>query len=109
MPLNDTVTIGAQKYRVRTNPITLSGSPAQIEGGLQSEVISGPVTVEPGNGPNELVITPNTDASPGQAVVRCFGDADLGAGVELIEDLVTLDLVAERAANLGLTGGVEPL
>jgi hypothetical protein len=109
MPLEGTVTLGVQKYRVVANPITLSGSPASIDGALQGEVLQGDVTVEPGNGPNDLVIRPNSGAALGDALVRVFGDADLGAGVELIEDLVTVHLVAERAANLGLTGGAEPL
>lgn len=106
MPAEGTVTLGLQKARVTASPTTLSGLTASLDGPLAGAVVSGDATVEPGNSNLDLVIRPGVTL--GDVVVRISGDADLGAGVVLLEDLVTVHVVAELAANLGLGVAAEP-
>jgi len=93
-----------QKVKVTANPTTTAGNPATLDGGLQAEVVSGDGSVEliPAE-PNSVYVV--SGAGVGQTVVRVFADADLGAGVVLIEDSVTLDVSGAQAANFGLVAG----
>ena len=109
MPAEGTITLGQQKARVTASPTTLSGAPASIDGVLQGELLSGDALIEPGSGPLDLVIRQSSTTGAGDAVVRVFGDADLGAGVVTIEDVVTIHFVSELAANLGVGVTSEPL
>jgi len=107
MPIEGTATFGVEKARVTASPRTLSGATASLDGALQGEVVGGDGSVEPGNGSLDVVI--RQGSAIGDVVVRVFGDADLGAGLQVIEDLVTVHFVAERAANLGLGVVAEPI
>ena len=97
----------ASKVRVQIKPVSLSGKPATIE--------AGSLTVTPADGlVNPVVNLESADtftvqadlpdgATVSDADFTVSGDADLGAGVETISDVVRCHLTTEKAANLGLT------
>lgn len=93
-----------QKVKVTANPVTSAGNPAQLDGGIQAEVLSGDGSVQPVPGePNSFFAV--SGSGVGQTVYRVFGDADLGSGTVLIEDTVTLDVSGAQAASFGLVAG----
>lgn len=93
-----------QKVKVTATPVTSSGNPAQIDGGLQAEVLSGDGTFAavPGE-PNALFFV--SGSAVGQTRYRVFADADLGEGVTIIEDTVEYEVSGAQAASFGLTAG----
>ncbi len=96
-----------QKVRFTASPTTASGSPASLDGNLGAVVDSGDATVEPGAGSLDVVVRPGPGFL-GDVTGRIQGDADLGAGVETIEETFTLHVTSARAANLGVVATVEP-
>lgn len=91
-----------QKVLVTLNPITQSGKPAKIDGAVAVEVQSGDATFEvQADGLSFFVIS----ANPGDTSYLVSADADLGAGVENISDVVLLHVAGEKAVNLGLSAG----
>jgi hypothetical protein len=89
-------------------PITYSieaedGSPAEIEGALVAEVISGDVqAIVEGEG-KTVSIVPGTTVGPYEVSVK--GDADLGEGVNHIEDIITGTILGLDAARMTGTVG----
>jgi hypothetical protein len=92
-----------QKVKVTLAPTTESGNPATLDGEPQWTVESGDCTVEPEEGGLSAYIL--AGGSAGESIVKVVADADLGAGVRHIEDLVTVNVTSEEAAALGLTVG----
>jgi hypothetical protein len=92
-----------QKVKVTINPTTESGGPATLDGEPQWTVESGDCTVNPEEGGLSAYIVSGDGA--GESIVKVKADADLGAGERHIEDLVTVNVTSEEAANLGLTVG----
>lgn len=93
-----------QKVKVTAAPVTASGGPAALDGGLQASVVSGDGTFAnvPGE-PNAIDFI--SGAGIGTTVYRVFGDADLGAGVVTLEDTVELTVDGAQAVSFGLTSG----
>jgi hypothetical protein len=93
-----------QKIKITSAPVTAAGNPAQLDGGLQAEVVSGDgsFAAVPGE-PNSLFVISGT--AVGQTRYRVFGDADLGAGQVFIEDTVELEVSGAQAVGFGLTAG----
>lgn len=98
------------KARIRVVPTTASGKPARIE--------AGSLTVTPGTAPDGVsnpvvaiesddTFTVQADLADGTATAdldfTVTGDADLGAGVTTLTDVVRAHLQTEQATNLGLT------
>jgi hypothetical protein len=103
MPLNLGIT-NEEKIPVTCTPTTSTGNSALLDGALRVSVISGDSTFSQDPG------TPNTvslisSSTPGDTTFLIEGDADLGAGVTLIQDTVTLSVAGALAANLGLSAG----
>lgn len=103
MPQETSIT-NEQKIPFTANPTTATGRPASLDGPLRASVLSGDGTIE------QDPATPNTvklvsGDNPGDTTYLIEGDADLGAGIELIQDTVTLHVVGARAANIGLVAG----
>lgn len=103
MALELTIT-NEQKILVTANPTTAAGAPAQLDGPLTATIVSGEGTVLPGPLPNQLYFV--SGANPGDTSYIVEADADLGAGVQLIQDTVLLHVAGALAASLGLTAGV---
>ena len=92
-----------QKVKVTLSPTTESGNPATLDGVPEWTVESGDCTVNPDEGGLSAYIVSGDGA--GESIVKVTADADLGAGVRTIEDLVTVNVTSEEAAALGLTVG----
>jgi len=89
-------------------PVSASGRPAAVDGALTVTVQSGDGTVlqDPAT---PLAFTARSGDGPGETIYLVTADADLGAGVTTISDLVTLTVTSATAASFGLSqGAVEP-
>lgn len=92
-----------QKIPVTLSPKTATGKPASVDGAPTWEVITGNSTVVPS--PDGLSAELISSDDPGDTDVLIKADADLGAGVVEISDIIRLTVVGALAANLGLTAG----
>ena len=90
-----------QEIPVTYAPVTEGGQPAEVEGGLQTEVLEGDVTTRV-EGMEVVVVSGSTI---GSARVRVFADADLGPETSHIEDIIEVTLSGARAASFGVTVG----
>lgn len=102
MPVNVTITTD-QRVQVTLNPVTASGAPATLDGQPDWTVESGDCVVDPLPGGLSAWII--SGASIGPSVIKVSADADLGAGVRTIEDLVNVEVTNAEAAALGITVG----
>lgn len=90
-----------QKVGFTFTPTTPQGNPATLDGPIDSEVLSGDVSVEMNeDGLSGFIIAGTT---VGTAQVRFFGDADLSVGVRTIEELADVQITNSEAATLGLS------
>lgn len=95
-----------QKIPVTVNPVTATGRPAQLDGPIVVTVQSGDGTVET---VDDRTFKAVSGDNPGDTVYLVSADADLGAGVVTVSDIVTLHVAGALAESLGLTAGaVEP-
>lgn len=102
MPLAITIT-NEQKIPVTINPLSPSGKPAKLDGVPTWTRQTGDSTAVPsGTGLSCDLISSDT---PGDSTFLVEADADLGAGVVSISDVITLTVVGVMAANLGLLPG----
>lgn len=107
MPLTVACT-NEQKITITAAPKTATGKPASLDGPLTITVQSGDGLVEQ-DPATPLQFKAVSGDALGDTVYLVEGDADLGAGVETISDLVTLTVSSAKAANFGLVvGPVEP-
>ena len=96
-----------QKVKVTLAPVTATGGPATLDGEPEWTVESGDCTVVPEPGGLSAYI--HCGPTIGASVIKVAADADLGAGVRTIEDLVNVEVTNAEAAALGLTvGAPEP-
>lgn len=96
-----------QKIKLTLNPVTLKGKPAQLDGPPKWSVISGDSRVEPADdGLSAYLVSSDT---PGDTTFLIDADADLGAGVEDVQETITLHVAGARAANLGVIVGTPEL
>lgn len=95
----------AQNVRVTASPTDASGRPAQLDGPLRVTVQGGNGTFAPGNTNNDALLV--SEDAPGDTSYLIEGDADLGAGVELIQDTVTVRISGTKAQALGLVTSIE--
>lgn len=103
MPLDLTIT-NEQKIKITVTPTTASGVPATLDGPIRVSVASGDSTAVAVDGePNAAYLV--SAATPGDTTFVVEGDADLGAGEQLVQDVAVLHVAGALAANLGLTAG----
>ena len=96
-----------QKVKVTLSPVTATGGPATLDGEPEWTVESGDCTVKPEPGGLSAYI--HCGETIGLSVIKVAADADLGAGVRTIEDLVNVNVTNAEAAALGITvGAPEP-
>jgi len=103
MPLEIACT-NEEKVPVTASPKTAGGRPAQIDGALRVTVQSGDGTVEQ-DPAKPLEFFAVSGDIPGTTEYLVEADADLGAGVETIQDTVTLVVNGAKAANFGISAG----
>lgn len=104
MPLSVASTSEEKVTGITASPVTKSGRPAQVDGPLRLTVQSGDATVfqDPAT---PLVFDVISGDAAGESTILVEADADLGAGVTLISDLVTYNVTGVNAAAFGLSGG----
>jgi hypothetical protein len=102
MPLEVSTTVEEQ-ILVTVRPRTNAGNPAEIDGPIRVSVISGDggFEVQP-DGRSYQSISAD---SPGDTTLLVEADADLGAGVVLIQDTTLHHSLGALASNLGQEAG----
>jgi len=93
-----------QKVNVTLNPRTDSGKPAKLDGAPVWTVVSGDSTVVVA--PDGLSADLVSSDTPGDTTFLIDADADLGSGVEDLQETITLTVAGANAKNLGITVGV---
>lgn len=92
-----------QKVNVTLSPVTDTGKPAKLDGAPVWSVVSGDSTVVPAaDGLSADLISSDT---PGDTTFLVDADADLGTGVEDLQETITLTVAGANAKNLGITVG----
>ena len=94
-----------EKVAVSINPQTAAGNPAQVDGDFNLEVVEGDVTLEVAEDGTKYIVS----GAEGTSKVRVSADADLGEGVQTIEDIVDIIVVPAGASNLGIGFGTPVL
>lgn len=108
MPAESACT-NAEKVRGSVSYVDSRGRPATVDGATEVNVISGDATVarfdSAGDplGAHEFYLV--SGDAPGDSVFEVAADADLGAGIERITDIVTLHVTSEKAASFGFSFG----
>jgi hypothetical protein len=92
-----------QKVTVTLSPVTESGRPAKLDGAPSWSVTSGEGQVLPAEDGLSAVLV--SSDNPGDTEIMVQADADLGAGVETISDVIRLHVEGARASHLGLVAG----
>jgi len=103
----ETTITNEQKVNVTLSPKTDSGKPAKLDGVPVWSVVSGDSTVvAAADGMSADLVSSDT---PGDTTFLVDGDADLGSGVEDIQETITLHVAGANAKNLGITVGTPTL
>jgi len=95
-----------EKVLVTVSPTTHAGKPAVLDGPVTVAVQSGDGTATQVDDKSFYL---NSGENPGDTVFVVSADADIGAGVELISEVIVLHVAGAKAANLGITFGVPEL
>jgi len=96
-----------EKILVTCNPVTLAGNPVALDGPIVVAVQNGDGGFEiQADGKSVFLIS---GALPGDTTFTIQGDADLGAGVENISDVIILHVAGAKAASFGLVAGTPVL
>lgn len=90
-----------EQVKVTVRPVTTGGHTIALDGTIMVDVQAGEgtVTVDP-DGVSFWCVSGD---DPGDTTYLVTGDADLGAGIETISDIVILHVAGAKAAALGLT------
>jgi len=96
-----------QKVNVTLSPKTDLGKPAKLDGAPVWSVVGGDSTVvAAADGLSADLISSDT---PGDTTFLVDADADLGTGVEDLQETITLTVAGANAKNLGITVGTPTL
>lgn len=99
------VSTNEEKVAVTINPQTAAGNPAQVDGPFTLEVIEGDATTEVSEDGTQYV----SSGTPMTNKVRLKADADMGEGVQNIEEIFDYIVVPAGASNLGVGFGTPVL
>jgi hypothetical protein len=91
-----------EKVKITAAPVTSTGQPAPLDGPVRVSVISGDSTVDQIDATSFFIVSSDT---PGDTSYLVEADADLGAGVVLIQDTITYTVAGALAVALGLVAG----
>lgn len=92
-----------QKVKATVNPRTDKGKPVSVDGKPVWTVASGDVTLEVADdGLSATIVSADT---PGTSQVLVEADADLGAGVVTISEVIEVVVEGALATNLGVSLG----
>ena len=99
MPLDIKLT-NEQKVNITITPKTDTGKPAKLDGKPTWTVVDGASTVTVADDGLSADLVSSDD--PGDTSFLIEADADLGEGVETIQDTIVLHVLGASAKNLGL-------
>lgn len=92
-----------QMIHIAVTPTTLTGQPAQLDGPISVSIVGGNGGVRlDDDGRGAYLISAD---EPSDVTYLIEADADLGSGVQTIQDTVLVHVSGALAANLGLTAG----
>lgn len=100
-----TVLTNEEKVAVSIAPQTAAGNPAQVDGTFTLELVEGDVTFQTAEDGTQYIVS----GEPGNSKVKISADADLGEGVQTIEDIIDVIVVPAGATNLGVGFGTPVL
>jgi hypothetical protein len=106
MPVSVKLT-NEQKVNITLSPKTDSGKPATLDGAPVWSVVSGDSTVVVAEGGLSADLV--SSDTPGDTTFLIEADADLGDGVESLQDTITLTVAGANAKNLGISVGTPVL
>lgn len=91
-----------EKKRVKLNPQTKNNKPAKIDGVPTWTVTDGKATLDVApDGLSAFVVSADDDA--GISHITVLADADLGAGVKDLSEVIEATVTGEAAQSLGIT------
>lgn len=90
-----------QQVLIHAVPQTAAGNVGAVEGQVEFSVASGACTLGEQPGPTSIWVVSGND--PGDSVIHLRGDADLGAGIQHIEDDVTVHVLQALAVAFSIT------
>lgn len=99
MPLELSMTT-EERVRVTAKPQTSGGHDAQLDGDVQFAPQASDCTVERIDALSAWIVSGTT---PGDCVVLVSADADVGEGIETIQDTILIHQAHPRATSLGLS------
>ncbi len=105
----EVVSTTEEKVPVMLAPKTQSGKDAKLDGPIEVVVLSGSGTfaADPGGDPNKFYVV--SEDLAGETSYQVNGDADLGAGVVTISEVIHYAYSSPQAVNLGVSvGAPEP-
>jgi hypothetical protein len=91
-----------EKIRITVVPVTSTGSPAALDGPVRVSVVSGDGSSATIDDLSFFVISSD---DPGDTTYLIEADADLGAGIVLVQDTITYTVLGALATSLGLVAG----
>ena len=100
MPVSKTIT-NEEKVNASLNITTSTGKPAKVDGPPVWSVVSGDSTVVPSADGLSADLVSSDNA--GDTIFLVDADADLGSGVEDLQDTITLTVKGANAKNLGIS------
>ena len=98
-----------ERVPITVSPKTASGKDAKLDGPIEVIVQAGSGTfiADPAGDPNKFFVVSEDGA--GETTYQVNGDADLGAGVETISEVIHYVYSSPKAVNLGVSvGAPEP-
>ena len=95
-----------EQVLLHAQPVTAAGNPAGIDGSVTWTVTDPALVTLIPNGFECLVVT---SGPLGAATITAEGDADLGAGVSLIQGTFQVEVIAPAAASITITADAPEL
>jgi hypothetical protein len=97
----DLICTNEEKILITVNPMTSAGKPARLDGPIVVTATGeGIVTMV-----DDLHFFVVSGDNPGDTSYLVEGDADLGAGVVSVQDVIVLHVQGAQAQSLGLVAG----
>lgn len=100
MPLDITMS-NEEKVLVKAMPLSGAGRPDMVEGDVVFAVVTGDCTI--GSRVDAMSVWVHSGSAVGASTVMVSGDADLGAGVITIEDMLTVHVTDALAVGFDLS------
>ncbi len=98
--MTEKIITNKQKVHFKISPVDSDGQPEEVDGKISVEVQDGTATFEIDEDGKGATLISGDDI--GTSTIKVSADADLGSGVETIEEIVSLVVIHPKATSLGL-------